>query len=198
MTAGTPRSIPLLPGQVYVAPSGYKLRMEKHPQAPSWRLIGTAGEGVFIHKPCTVSGGGKSEISKPIGDYMQYGPIYTMNFESDARIVDGIFLKDYSVRWKSASVRNEKYKEHGSRPLLSPDRSLGSVIKLLTPSEEYTEDYNFWLSKIPNHIHALVYAIKQLYQPDWGDDWRKHFSVDIVNGTAGHELKLHDRKILGS
>jgi hypothetical protein len=196
--AGTPRSIPLLPGQVYIAPSGYKLRMEKHPQAPSWRLIGTAGEGVFIHKPCTVSGGGKSEISKPIGDYMQYGPIYTMNFESDARIVDGIFQKDYSVRWKSATVRSEKYKERGSRPLLSPDRSLGSVIKLLTPSDEYTEDYNFWLSKIPNHIHALVYAIKRLYQPDWGDNWRKHFSVDIVNGTAGHELKLHDRKIVGS
>lgn len=192
-------SIPLLPGQVYVAPSGYKLRMEKHPSAPSWRLIGTAGEGVFIHKPCTVSGGGKSEISKPIGDYMQYGPIYTMNFESDARIVDGIFQKDYSVRWRSPEVRAEKYKDRESRDLLSPDRSLGSVIKLLTPSEEeYTDDYNFWLSKIPNHIHALVYAIKRLYQPDWGDNWRKHFSVDIVNGVPGHELKLHDRKIVGS
>lgn len=195
---GVTRSIPLLPGQVYVAPSGYKLRMEKHPQAPSWRLIGTAGEGVFIHKPCTVSGGGKSEISKPIGDYMQYGPIYTMSFESDARIVDSIIQRDYAGRWKSSEVRQERYKERPSRLLLSADRSLGSVIKLLTPSEEYSDDYNFWLSKIPNHIFALVYAIKRFYQPDWADDWRKHFRVDIVNGVPGHELKLHDRRIVGS
>ena len=195
---GAMRSIPLLPGQTYLAPSGYKLRMEKHPQAPSWRLIGTAGEGVFIHKPCTVSGGGKSEISKQIGDYMQYGPIYAMNFESDSRLVDAVFHKDYGTRWKSALTRQAKYKDRPSRPLLSPERSLGSVIKLLTPSEEYTEDYNFWLSKIPNHLHALVFAIKRFYQPDWGDDWRKHFRVDVVNGMPGHELKLHDRRIVGS
>ncbi len=195
---GAMRSIPLLPGQTYLAPSGYKLRMEKHPQAPSWRLIGTAGEGVFIHKPCTVSGGGKSEISKQIGDYMQYGPIYAMNFESDSRLVDGVFHKDYGTRWKSAQTRQARYKDRPSRPLLSPERSLGSVIKLLTPSEEYTEDYNFWLSKIPNHLHALVFAIKRFYQPDWGDDWRKHFRVDVVNGMPGHELKLHDRRIVGS
>lgn len=195
---GEMRSIPLLPGQTYLAPSGYKLRMEKHPQAPSWRLIGTAGEGVFIHKPCTVSGGGKSEISKQIGDYMQYGPIYTMNFENDSRLVDGVFHKDYGTRWKSALTRQARYKDRPSRPLLSPERSLGSVIKLLTPSEEYTEDYNFWLSKIPNHLHALVFAIKRFYQPDWGDDWRKHFRVDVVNGMPGHELKLHDRRIVGT
>jgi hypothetical protein len=35
-------SIPLLPGKIYMAPSGYKVRMEKHPSAPSWRIIGTA------------------------------------------------------------------------------------------------------------------------------------------------------------
>ena len=195
---GKTRAIPLLPGQVYLAPSGYKLRMEKHPQAPTWRLIGTAGEGVFIHKPCTVSGGGKSEISKPIGDYMQYGPIYTTNFESDARLVDQIFEKDYSVRWKSAKSHGERYKQGPSRPLLSKDRSLGSVIKLLTESDEYRDDYNFWVRKLPSHIHALVYAIKRFYQPDWGRDWRKYFSVDVVNGVPGHELKLHDRRIVGS
>ena len=172
--------------------------MEKHPQAPSWRLIGTAGEGVFIHKPCTVSGGGKSEISKPIGDYMQYGPIYTMNFESDARLVDQIFEKDYSVRWKSAKQFEDRYQSGPSRPLLSKDRSLGSVIKLLTESEEYSVDYNFWVRKLPPHIHALVYAIKRLYQPDWDQDWRKYFSVDVVNGVPGHELKLHNRRIVGS
>ncbi len=67
---------PLSPQNIYIAPSGYKIRLEKHPAAPSWRLIGTVGEGVFCHKPCTVSGGGKSEISKSLRDYMLYGPIF--------------------------------------------------------------------------------------------------------------------------
>ena len=66
--------IPLLPANVYIAPSGYQLRMEKHPAAPSWRIVGTAGDGAVCHKPCTVSGGGKSEISKSLRDYMHYGP----------------------------------------------------------------------------------------------------------------------------
>ena len=35
------QSIPLLPGRVYIAPSGYRLRMEKHPTTPTWRLIGS-------------------------------------------------------------------------------------------------------------------------------------------------------------
>ena len=56
-----------MPDTVYVHPTGYKLRLEKHPGAPSWRLIGTRADGTFCHKPCTVSGGGKSEISKSIG-----------------------------------------------------------------------------------------------------------------------------------
>jgi len=61
---GRTESIPLLPGKIYMAPSGYKIRMEKHPDAETWHLIGTVAEGTFCHKPCTVSGGGKSEISK--------------------------------------------------------------------------------------------------------------------------------------
>ena len=38
--------------------------MAKHHAAPSWRLVGTVPDGAFCHRPCTVSGGGKSEISK--------------------------------------------------------------------------------------------------------------------------------------
>src|SRR5258706_5255066 len=58
----------LLPGHVYFHPSGYRVRLDKHPAAPSWRLVGTVPEGTFCHKPCTVSGGGKSEISQSLVD----------------------------------------------------------------------------------------------------------------------------------
>ncbi|MGO9108277.1 MAG: hypothetical protein ACLP9L_03510, partial [Thermoguttaceae bacterium] len=92
----------------------------------------------------------------------------------------------------------QNYRVYPSRPILSPFRSLGSVIKLLTPSDEYTDEYNAWLKSIPPHIYALVYAIKRFYNPAWGNDWRWHFSVDFVNGSPGHELKLDDRKIVGT
>jgi hypothetical protein len=192
------REIPLLPGRVYMAPSGYKLRMEKHPGAPSWRLIGTGGEGIFCHKPCTVSGGGKSEISKSIIDYMQYGSVFVADFAKDMAIVDEIFRKNYTARWTREALAAQNYDRYPSRDILSERRSLGSVIKLLTPSEEYTEEYNGWLRSIPEHIYALVFAIKRFLDPNWKDDWRNHFSVDTVNGTPGHELKLHDRKLVGT
>lgn len=191
-------SIPLLPGKVYMAPSGYKVRMEKHPSAPSWRIIGTAAEGTFCHKPCTVSGGGKSEISKSLVDYMQYGSVFVAEIEKDLDLVQQIFDRQFDDRWTAEFKQKQNYKVYPSRPILSPLRSLGSVIKLLTPSEEYTDEYNAWLKSIPDHIYALVYAIKRFYNPAWGDDWRRHFSVNFVNGSPGHELKLHDRQIVGT
>ena len=64
---GREAAIPLRPGKTYMTPSGYKLQLEKHPATRRrWRLIGTVAEGMFCHKPCTVSGGGKSEISKSL------------------------------------------------------------------------------------------------------------------------------------
>ncbi|MEO7191546.1 MAG: hypothetical protein ABI051_10875 [Vicinamibacterales bacterium] len=195
---GETRSIPLLPDEVYMAPSGYSVRMEKHPAAPSWRLIGTAGEGLFCHKPCTVSGGGKSEISKPIVDYMQYGPVFVSDFARDAAIIDEILERDYTDRWRPEVLAEQRYDRFPSRPILSGQRSLGSVIKLLTPSEDYTDPYNSWLQQLPAHILVLVFAIKRFHDPAWGPDWREHFSVDTVNGSPGHELKLHNRKLVGT
>lgn len=195
---GHTEEIPLLPGQIYIGPSGYRLRMEKHPQAPSWRLIGTAGEGIVCHKPCTVSGGGKSEISKSLRDYMEYEPIFVSDYEADMQMVEEIFSRDYSRRWADPAVAKERYQTAPSRPILSPLRSLGSVIKLLTPSDEYTETYNKWLAEIPGSIYSLVFVIKRFQQPEWGEDWKSHFTVDIVNGSPGHELKLDNRKLVGT
>jgi hypothetical protein len=191
-------SIPLLPGQVYMAPSGYKLRLQKHPAAPSWRLIGTVGEGVFCHKPCTVSGGGKSEISKSLVDYMLYGPIFVANLEEDLNRVEEIFNRDYSSRWNTTSAIQPDYSTSRSRPILSMERTLGSVIKLLSPSPDYSESYNKWLGSIPNHVYAMVLIIKRFQRLGWGEDWRQFFNVEIVNGEPGHELKYRDRKLVGT
>ena len=44
----------------------------------------------------------------------------------------------------------------------------------------------------------LINAIKQSYRPSWGSEWRKRFTVDIVNGAPGHELKLDGKKLIGA
>lgn len=190
-------SIRLEPGKVYMAPSGYKLQMEKHPSAASWRLVGTAGEGIVCHKPCTVSGGGKSEISKSIRDYMLSGPIFVNDIQRDFDQLDKVFEKDYSTRWKDDSKEKPDYRARASRKLLDPRRTLGSVIKLLTPSHEYTDQYNAWLSSLPGSLYAMAFIIKRFSKPEWQGNWREHFSVDIINGENGHELKYHNRKLVG-
>ncbi|MDA0658134.1 MAG: hypothetical protein O2931_04345 [Planctomycetota bacterium] len=189
-------SIPLLPGKVYMTPSGYKVRMEKHPQAPTWRLIGTVSEGVVCHKPCTVSGGGKSEISKSLDDYMLYGPIFVAQLDRDLALVREVFDRDYASRWRDDHPHRHR---HGtSRRVLDARRSLGSVIKLLTPSAEYNDEYNTWLDSIPDHVYAMAFVIKRFQRgDDWELQWQEQFGVDIVNGELGHELRYRNRKLVG-
>ncbi len=40
--------------------------------------------------------------------------------------------------------------------------------------------------------------MKRFYKPAWGDKWREHFSVDIINGTPGNELKCDNRKLISN
>lgn len=180
----------LLPEFFYVLPNGEKIYIEKHPEAPVWKLIGTAAEGTFCHKPCTVSGGGKSEISKSINNSIIYGTYYVNDLERDLDNVQRILTYDYRRRWKDRPDRVTT-----SRSILSVDRTLGSVIKLLTPSPAYTDQFNAFLEAIPNHVKALVFMVKRFYRLSWGADWRKHFTVDLINGRPGNELNFDNRRI---
>ncbi len=190
--------IPLASSKIYIAPSGYKIRLEKHPAAPSWRLVGTVGEGVLCHKPCTVSGGGKSEISKSLRDYMLYGPIFVKDIQDDFDRLDELFAKSFSDRWHRDFSDKPDYSARASRGVLDPQRSLGSVIQLLTPSPDYSDDYNEWLKALPDHVYAMALIIKRFIRPGMDSNWRQHFGVDIVNGSPGHELKMGDRSLVGT
>jgi phosphoenolpyruvate carboxykinase (diphosphate) len=184
------KKLKLLPSNVYILPNGDKLNLEKHPATPTWKLVITEAEGVFCHKPCTVSGGGKSEISKSISNSVIYGNYYVHDLEKDLDFVQQILDYDYTNRWKTGPEHEGK-----SRAILSPNRSLGSTIKLLTPSEKYSDEYNQFLKAFPNYVKALVLMVKRFYKASWGADWRSHFTVDILDGNPGHEIKYDGRKI---
>ncbi len=190
---GKTHQLKLLAKHTYMYPFGYKIRMEKHPRSPTWRLIGTDAEGTFCHKPCTVSGGGKSEISKSISGSLLSGSFFVADIEEDLDYVEEIFSKDYSQRFQDSNLNVDK------RSFLTEERSLGSSIKLLTPSvEEYTDEYNKWLETIPQHIRALAFIIKRFYRTEWKTNWRKYFTVDVVNGYPDHELKFDNRKLIAN
>ena len=190
---GKERAIKLLPGNAYVRPSGYRVQMMKPAGGRAWRLIGTAPEGTLCHKPCTVSGGGKSEISKPITDAILQGPVFVADFKKDFDLVAALVDRDYADRFRDRKLRSQR-----SRPVLSSQRSLGSVIKLITPaSRDYTDAYNAWLED-PQYVKDMLFVVKRFYKPEWGANWRDHFSVDIINGVPGNELKCDNRKLVSS
>jgi hypothetical protein len=194
---GEKKTIKIIPENFYIHPSGYRVQMGKHFASPAWRLVGTIAEGTFCHKPSTVSGGGKSEISKSIKDAMRFSSVFIGDFRKDMDKADEIINYNYGERFKP-EYRKMLKPNHKTRPLLSDARSLGSVIKLLSPSANNTDDFNTWLETIPLEVKALVFIVKRFYEPDWGRNWRDKFSVDIINSEPGHVLKYMNRELVGS
>ena len=187
-------SLKLTPEKTYIHPTGHKFTLAKHPSQNLWRIIDTAPEGVFCHKPSTVSGGGKSEISKSMQNAIKYGVFYIENLEKDSEQADKIINMDYSNRWKNIRPDAEP-----SRSYLSPERTLGSAVKLLTPSDQYSTEYNNFLKEIPDHIRTLALYIKRLYRADENkSSWKDKFSVEFVNGRQGHALRYNNNPVLSS
>ncbi|HRV29329.1 MAG TPA: hypothetical protein P5522_11165 [Spirochaetia bacterium] len=187
-------TIPLKPEWTYIHPTGYKIHLDQHPVSGTWRLIGTNPDCLLCHKPSTVSGGGKSEISKSIFDAITSGPFVIADFAADIKKAEEVINYNYGYRFK------DEKENHGneSRPILSPKRSLGSVIKLLSPSPLYTDEFNAWLASIPDRVKALVFLVKRFYRPEWGNNWAEHFKADMINGTQGNVLKYKGRPIQAS
>ncbi|HEX3720678.1 MAG TPA: hypothetical protein VH595_22230 [Verrucomicrobiae bacterium] len=185
------KTIKLIAGKTYIRPSGYRVHVEKPSPVRDWRLIGTVAEPTLCHKPSTVSGGGKSEISKSISDAIIHGAVFTADFKRDFDLLEELIARDYSGRFRDpAKIGSD------TRPILSSERSLGSVIKLFTPSEgDCSDEFNRWLASIPQYILELLFVVKRFYKASWSGNWREHFSVDIINGTPGNELKCDGRRL---
>jgi hypothetical protein len=190
---GATHHLVLRAGETYLLPWGTKIRLEKQTGGLAWRLVASRADGILCHKPCTVSGGGKSEISKSLASIVLRGPIFVSDYHRDIDQVTQILKKDFSCIY-----RNPKESERAKRPILSTQRSLGSVIKLITPSKGYTDEHNAWIAGLAPTIRQLLVTVKRYYRPEWGDDWQRYFTVDRINGSLGNELKFDNQKLLGN
>jgi phosphoenolpyruvate carboxykinase (diphosphate) len=189
---GTHR-LTLRPSSIYVLPSGFRVRLEKQLAGNAWRLVGSRPKGALCHKPATVSGGGKSEISKSIAHALLKGPVYVRDYHKDMELIDDILERDFSAIYK-----HRPPDQRSRRPILSAERSHGSVIQLFTPSPEYTDKHNEWLRRLPQTTRQLLFTVKRYYRPEWEDNWREHFTVDRINGYLGHELKLDGETLVSN
>lgn len=184
----------LSPRKTYVHPTGNKFRLEKHKSIDLWRIVDTFAEGIFCHKPCTVSGGGKSEISKSMQNAITYSNFNIQDIDKDFKKADEIIEFNYSTRWKVKDPNRRK-----SRHFLSEDRTLSSAVKLLTPSEENSDEFNAFLENIPVHIRSLVLFVKRLYRQAHGVlNWKDYMSVEIINGEKGTGLRHNNTPVVGS
>ena len=191
---GVRRSIPFDATQTYVMPHGYRVHAKHRETDPTqWHIVGTSPVATHCHKPATVSGGGKSEISKSILDAFVFGDAYAADFEADMDAVAALVEGDYSDRFADPARNGLDH-----RPILGFERSFGSVIKLLTPSSVYHDDYNAFLHGIPPHVKELLFTVKRYYRKAWGDDWRSHFSVGVFNGRQGNSVRLDGQKIVAN
>ncbi|MDV7187479.1 hypothetical protein R3X25_09320 [Lutibacter sp. TH_r2] len=184
----------LSPYKTYIHPTGNKFKLEKHKAISLWRIVNTSPEGIFCHKPCTVSGGGKSEISKSMLNAITYSAFNIIDIDEDFKKADEIIEFDYSKRWKNYDASLPP-----SRSFLDKGRTLGSAVKLLTPSEKNSDEFNQFVKEIPVHIRSLVLFVKRLYRQDHGDlNWKDCMSVEIVNGQKGTGLKYFNTDVVGS
>jgi hypothetical protein len=190
---GCTHQLTLHPSAVYVLPSGFRVHLEKQIAGAAWRLVGSRPRGTLCHKPCTVSGGGKSEISKSIAHALLVGPVYVRDYGDDMSNVAEIFKRDFSAIYRSrpADARSR-------RPILSSDRTFGSVIRMFTTSAEYTDEHNDWIRRLPQTTRQLLFTVKRYYRPEWGDNWREHFTVDRIDGFLGHELKFDNEPLVSN
>ncbi|MGO1385380.1 MAG: hypothetical protein ACTHU1_11425, partial [Arachnia sp.] len=189
--AGVPGRIQLRAETTYVGPDGYLVNLQHvDTDGAKWTLVGTSPDSTNCHKPATVSGGGKSEISKAITDAIISGNAYVSDIDEDIAAVQAILDHDYTGRFVDPEREPAEF-----RPLLSDQRSIGSVIKLMSPSSDYTPEHNLWLESIPHHIKELLFVVKRFQRPEWGDDWASHFSTGIVNGRKGTSLRVDGEKV---
>jgi hypothetical protein len=121
------------------------------------------------------------------------GPVYVRDYREDMDNVAEIFQRDFSSIYKSRPPDTRS-----RRPILSSDRTFGSVIRMFTTSPEYTDEHNEWVRRLPQTTRQLLYTVKRYYRPEWGDNWREHFTVDRINGFLGHELKFDNEPLVSN
>ncbi len=185
-------ALTLRAGETYVLPSGTSAGSRSSPAGSAWRLIASRrGRNAL---PQALHGVGRRQVGdlESLASIILKGPVFVSDHRRDFDLVAEILKRDFS------DLPHPARPARAARPILSGQRSLGSVIKLLTPSNEYTDAHNDGCGQLAAHHPAADVTVKRYYRPEWGENWRQHFTVDRIDGYQGHELKFDNQKLVGN
>ena len=189
----------LLPDNVYMTPSGYKVRMEKHPARRHWRLSARRPRARSATSPAPSPAAARARSASRIARLRcstarSSSPTSRQDLDAvDADLPTRITPTAGSAAAAAGLLQHARAARSSARALARHRDQAADAL-----AGEYTDEYNAWLESIPNHIHALVFIIKRFYKPEWGDNWREHFSVDIVNGAPATSSSSTGAKLVGS
>ena len=188
---GTRGTIPLRADKTYLGPNGYRVTLAQQAyDRTAWNLVGTVAHLDVL--PQAGHGLRRRQVRDLQGHHRRLHLRLRLCRRLRGRHGQG--LGDPRPRLLRA-VPGPGTQQRG--PPTDPVR--GPVDRLrdqaADPAAGYSTDYNAWLDRIPPHITELVYMVKRSYRPEWGDDWRNHFSVVIINGRQGNALRLDGTKL---
>ena len=155
-------SMPLRADKAYLSPNGYRVTVAQQPHDPStWTLIGTVAERHVVPQA------GHRLRRRQVRDLQGHHRRVHRRLGVRRRASRPTWTR--SPRSSTATSRgaSSTRERNGTdlRPILSRDRSVGSVIKLLTPSRsEYTAEYNAWLVAHPA-LHQRARLRRQALLP---------------------------------
>ena len=178
------------PGKIYMTPSGYKVRIEKHPGAPSWRLIGTVGEGALLpqalHRHRRRQ---ERDLQVACATTCIYGPIFVADLDKDLELVAADLRprlrRPLEARRKRARLR---------APQQPPDPQPAALARQRDQAADplgrlHRRVQRLAGSRSPTTSTRSSSSSSGSTARSGAANWREHFGVDIVNGFPGHELK---------
>ena len=132
-------------------PSGFRLRMEKQSAARPGGWSARARAARCATSPAPFPAAANRKFRSPSPTSILEGPGVRRRLSPRHGPGGG----DPEEGFLATFTRIAPPDERAQRPILSPERTLGSVIQLLTPSPEYTDEHNAWLATLPQTIRQL-------------------------------------------
>ncbi len=112
-----------------------------------------------------------------------------------ASVIVNDLKKDLEAAWEIINRDfSDRYATRDrSRQTRPPAPQSGALARLGHPASHLQSRLHRRIQRVDRRhrhfVRDLVFIIKRFYKPSWEkDDWRKRFSVDLINGQPGREL----------
>ena len=183
------------PDKIYIRPSGYRVRMEKpvgQPRLAAGRHGGRRRRSATSPAPFPAAANRKFPNPSPTPSFTgRSSRRISKRTSTWWRNCSRAITRTVSATRRKAARTRARFSVRNVRSARSSNCSRPSSAITRTNSTRGS-------SSIPQYLLELVFVVKRFYKPAWGGNWREHFSVDIINGTPGNELKCDNRKLVSN